>query len=72
MSFPSRLFLPRFLVTVVLAISCPVGAQPPASPSGQLPPYQGPKPLDRPPLSYPELAKLNRVTGLLRVLLTVG
>lgn len=66
----SRLLLCLFLAAA-LTVLRPVGAQTPPPPSSQLPPYQGPKPLERPPISYPELAKLNRVTGLLRVLLTV-
>ena len=73
--------LPRTVVFTLLVLTAaaprPARAQssaPPASsPGPSVPPagYQPPKPLQRPPLSYPELAKLNHITGTLRLLLTV-
>lgn len=75
------MLLPRTVLTLfciaLAATSRPAAAQiprpaPPAPGTTATPAaYQPPKPLQRPPLSYPELAKLNRVTGVLRLLLTV-
>ncbi len=72
MPLTRRLAVLLFLATV-LAAPRPAGAQPPPPPVAPTPPlgYLPPKPLDRPPLSYPELARLNHITGILRVLLTV-
>ena len=75
--------LPRTVVFTLLVLAAaavaatprPARAQPsaPPPPRPTVPPagYQPPRPLQRPPLSYPELAKLNHITGTLRLLLTV-
>lgn len=75
------------LLAASVLVPCGASGQPSPSPARPAPPpssttpraaatpppagYRPPKPLQRTPLSYPELAKLNRITGVLRLLLTV-
>lgn len=84
--FPNPLRAVLFL-GIFAGVAAASGQQPATSPPASTPPplnasprpantppggdYQPPRPLKRPPLSYPELAKLNRIQGLIRVLFTV-
>lgn len=78
LSFFSLWLISALLPAAAFFLSAPVAAHaqqpsppPPSPPSPAPSAYQPPRPLQRPPLAYPELARLNRVSGILRVLLTV-